>query len=131
MSSLSPPRLPGAFLSFFGGRNRSSGELRRGLLASDNGAAAPELPTVGRAPPTPSMPSDLKPTRPIRRYPSGVNLSKEPLSFLRIEPAVRIRLLKNTLSLSENVKFVGLVSKYVFSNYKFATDFLLLIKYLF
>jgi len=114
VSSPWPPLAPYAISFSNSALNRLDVDLRRAPTLPSHGDAAPELPTAGRAPPTSSVPSDLKSTHPIRRYPFWVNLSKEPLSFLRIEPAVRIRPLEICF-LFENVKSAGLIQKYVFS----------------
>ena len=59
-----------------------------------------------------------------------MNLAKEPLLFLRINPQSKAEF-KNTLSLLENVFFIGLNWNTLSAIYKIATDFKLLIKYSF
>jgi len=61
----------------------------------------------------------------IRTYPFAGIFIKEPLDFIDIEPAVHDGFWEYALL---ERKSLGLKWKYVFSNYSFATEFVLAIK---
>ena len=63
----------------------------------------------------------------IKHTPSMAIFLKSPCVFLKTTPSPK-RIERNTFSDFEDVKSAGLISKYVFINYKFATETVLLIK---